>query len=236
MLRDRDLNAASVPKEVATEGHVPESGMAQAAVVSQRGILLEEVLRDLQTPVALLQLSLGVLEGDLASAAPDTRSALRDALRAGKRIQRYIDHFVTGQLLRDTSSRSIRAQTDLGALLRALVAEYEPAAIAQGCSLRCELLSPTPTLRSDETLLERLLQNVIESVLARCSRGAELVIVARGGSAAEVRVSLTAEPCSVEPDFAACEAIVRRLSGVVTWEAHSPTHSTWTIRLPSATL
>jgi K+-sensing histidine kinase KdpD len=235
-MRDPSVNAPSAPQEATAAGRSPEPGEAQAALASQRGVLLEEVLRDLQTPVAVLQLSLGVLSADLASAGPDTRSALRDAKRAGQRIQRYIDHLVAGQLLGDAGSRSIRAQVDLGALLGALVEEYEPAAIALGCRLRFELLPPAPTVRSDEILLERLLQNVIESVLARCSRGAELVIIARGGSAAEVRISLTGEPCLVGPELSGCERMLRRLSGAMTWEVHSPTHSSWTIRLPSATL
>ena len=142
MLREPDLNPPSAPQDAIVQGRVPEPGEAQAAVARQCGVFLEEVLRDLQTPVALLQLSLGVLSSDLATAEPDTRSALRDALHAGQRIQRYIDHFVAGQLVRDASSRSIRAQTDLGGLLRALVEEYKPNAITLGCSLRFELLPP----------------------------------------------------------------------------------------------
>jgi K+-sensing histidine kinase KdpD len=237
MLRDTHLDAPPAPHDALAGERASDASEPRAVAAGrQDSAVLEDVLRDLQTPVALLQLSLAVLSADLTSAAPDTRSALRDALGAGRRIQRYIDHFIAGELVRDASARALRAQTDLGALLRMLVAEYEQAALSLGCSLRLEVLSPSPTLRSDATLLERLFQNVIESALACCGSGAELSIVARGGTATDIRFSLTPGGSADEPDLSACAAILRRLSGVMMWDVQSATRSSWTIRLPSATL
>src|SRR5262245_48969857 len=61
--------------------------------------LLELTLHDLQSPVAILDVSMRLLASDLASASTDVQDTLRDARRATRRIRQYIDHLVVSERL-----------------------------------------------------------------------------------------------------------------------------------------
>src|SRR5882672_199133 len=58
---------------------------------------MQLALHDLQTPVAVLDLSMKLLADDLAGAGPEALATLRGAERAVRRIQQYIDHLVTSE-------------------------------------------------------------------------------------------------------------------------------------------
>jgi K+-sensing histidine kinase KdpD len=150
---------------------------------------LAYVLHDLQTPVAVLELSLALLDGDLASAQPDAHATLRDAQRAARRIREYIDHFVSSEIFGEAMRRRRRRKVELRALLKRIVEEATASSDATGVALDLDLpRRPVTCVRADEVLLERLFQNLLELFVADLGPGGRVAIGVRGGSVAEVRL------------------------------------------------
>ena len=147
------------------------------------------VLHDLQTPVALLELSLALLDGDLASAQPDAHATLRDAQWAARRIREYIDHFVSSEIFGEATLRRRRRKVELRALLKRIVEESTSRTDATGVALDLDVPKrPVTCVRADEVLLERLFQNLLEVFVADLQPPGRVAIRVQGGSVAEVRL------------------------------------------------
>lgn len=149
---------------------------------------IQLALHDLQTPVAVLDLSMKLLEEDLAGAGPEALATLRGAERAVRRIQQYIDHLVTSE--RSGSLRPRRERVDLVSLLKDVVADYSPHATTSGVALGLDVsAAQSLVLVADHTLLCRVFQNVIENSLRHAGKGGRVLVEAHAGtSVVEVRV------------------------------------------------
>src|SRR5215471_10518813 len=108
----------------------PRSDRSSASAGATQLEFVQLALHDLQTPVAVLDLSMKLLADDLAGAGPDALATLRGAERAVRRIQQYIDHLVTSE--RSGSLRPRRERVDLVSLLKDIVADYSPHAATTG--------------------------------------------------------------------------------------------------------
>ncbi|HEX7669855.1 MAG TPA: HAMP domain-containing sensor histidine kinase [Polyangiaceae bacterium] len=149
---------------------------------------LELALHDLQTPVAILDVSLTLLAGDLSPVNGEALATLRDAERAVRRIQQHIDHLVTSQRLFSGQMRPDRHRLDVARLLRDLVADYADHARALDVTLDLDLGRTSLVLDADHVLLSRIFQNLLENGLRHVERGGRLLLRARGGSVIEVQV------------------------------------------------
>jgi two-component system CheB/CheR fusion protein len=149
---------------------------------------IQLALHDLQTPVAVLDLSMKLLQDDLAAAGPEALATLRGAERAVRRIQQYIDHLVTSE--RGASLRPRRERVDLVSLLKDIVADYSPHATTSGVALGLDVSgAQSLVLIADQTLLCRVFQNVIENSLRHAGKGGRVLVEAHTGtSVVEVRV------------------------------------------------
>jgi signal transduction histidine kinase len=148
---------------------------------------IQLALHDLQTPVAVLDLSMKLLADDLAAAGPEALATLRGAERAVRRIQQYIDHLVTSE--RSGSLRARRERVDLVSLLKDIVADYSPHATTSGVALGLDVSgAQNLTLIADHTLLCRVFQNVVENSLRHAGKGGRVLVEAHAGTCVEVRV------------------------------------------------
>jgi len=162
------------------------SERAHSAAAAQLEFI-QLALHDLQTPVAVLDLSMKLLEDDLAGAGPEALATLRGAERAVRRIQQYIDHLVTSE--RTGSLRPRRERVDLVALLKDIVADYSPHAATSGVALGLDVSgAQSLVMIADQTLLCRVFQNVIENSLRHAGKGGRVLVEAHAGAAVEVRV------------------------------------------------
>ena len=158
---------------------------------------VELVLRDLQNPVTVLDASMTLLIQGLRSGDPDTRFAMRDAQRAVRRIQQYIDHLVTSTRVSDGSWRLQARRVEVGSLLADLVDEY--AHHARACEIDVELDLGRPstlTAMADDVLLHRAFRNLLESSMRRATSGGSVRVWARGGSVIEVRFCNSGPPAT----------------------------------------
>jgi two-component system, OmpR family, heavy metal sensor histidine kinase CusS len=144
-------------------------------------------LHDLQTPVAVLDLSMKLLAEDLAGAGPEAIATLRGAERAVRRIQQYIDHLVTSE--RTGPLRARRERVDVVSLLKDLVADYSHHAAVSGVALGLDVSgAQSLVLTGDQTLLCRVFQNLVENSLRHAGKGGRVLVEASIDGCVEVRV------------------------------------------------
>lgn len=166
-----------------------------------RAATLGAVLRDVQTPLAALELNLALLADDLESATGDALVSLRDARSAARRIRQYVDHFIESEIFGAAAMRRRRRRVDVGAVLQRLMEEYREHALEQAISLELELpAEPVICARGDEVLLERVFQNALEAVLCMPSNGGCVRIEARASSVVEIVFS-RATSATRQPDW-----------------------------------
>lgn len=146
-------------------------------------------MHDLQTPVAVLEVALRLLEEDLSPASDETRATLRGAQRAARRIQQHIDHLVTTERLSSGHLVPRRQRMDLAVTLKELVADYEEQASTLDVRVHLDL-GPKETLplRADPVLLVRIFQNLLENALRHGGKSGRVLIRARRRSTIEVEV------------------------------------------------
>jgi signal transduction histidine kinase len=148
---------------------------------------IQLALHDLQTPVAVLDLSMKLLEDDLAAAGPEAIATLRGAERAVRRIQQYIDHLVTSE--RTGPLRPRRERVDVVSLLKDTVADYANHAATSGVALGLDVSgAQSVILTGDNTLLCRVFQNVVENSLRHAGKGGRVLVEVHVGAAVEIRV------------------------------------------------
>lgn len=148
---------------------------------------IQLVLHDLQNPVAVLDASIRSLLSDFPDENPEATAMIRDAQRAGRRIQQYIDHLVTSAKVFNGPLRR-RDRVDVASLLTDLCEEYSCHASIAGSSLELDLgRRSSLSLRADTILLHRVFQNLLENSLRHARSGRRVLVRARGGSVIEVR-------------------------------------------------
>jgi two-component system CheB/CheR fusion protein len=189
-------------------GRARDRASTQAPTLSSQLEFIQLTLHDLQTPVAVLDMSMKLLADDLVAAGPDALATLRGAERAVRRIQQYIDHLVTSE--RSGPLRPKRERVDLVSLLKDVVADYAHHAAVSGIALGLDVGGAKGlALSGDTTLLCRVFQNLIENGLRHAGKGGRVLVDVRPGSVAEVRV------CNDGPSIprAEREAIFEKFSG-----------------------
>jgi signal transduction histidine kinase len=158
-----------------------------APALSPQLEFIQLTLHDLQTPVAVLDMSMKLLADDLVSAGPDALATLRGAERAVRRIQQYIDHLVTCE--RSGPLRPKRERVELVPLMKDLVADYAHHAAVSGIALGLDVSGAHGlTLSADTILLNRVFQNLVENGLRHAGKGGRVLVEVRAGAIAEVRV------------------------------------------------
>lgn len=154
-----------------------------------RSEFLELALHDLQSSVAVLDISTRLLIEDLAASDPDTQSTVADIQRAAFRVQQYIDHLVTSERLSSGRLTLRREHVELVPLLGVLVEDYARHAKVSSATVELDVgSSPRIDLRADEVLLRRIIQNLLENALRHVGKDGRVVIQARAGSVVEIRI------------------------------------------------
>jgi signal transduction histidine kinase len=157
---------------------------------------LQLALHDLQTPVAILDTSMKLLIGDFASADSETLLTLRDAQRAARRIQQYIDHLLTAERF----GRGLgvdRNPFDLSRMLADFADEYRGAALVSDATLDLDV-DLSMIVEGDVTLIRRVLQNLLENALRHVPSGGRILVEARFQEAFEIRICNDGPPVRLD--------------------------------------
>jgi two-component system CheB/CheR fusion protein len=166
-----------------------ESPRGSASDDMTRLVFLQLALHDLQSSVAVLDVSTTLLAEDLANADPTVRATLADVQRATFRVQQYIDHLVTSERLGSGRLHVRREHVELVPLLEAVIGDYTQHARA-GSAVVCLDIGASSKigLRGDAILLRRVIQNLLENALRHIGIGGRIFVQARVDSIVEIRV------------------------------------------------
>jgi len=234
-----------------------ESPRAGAGDDVTRVVFLQLALHDLQSSVAVLDVSSTLLEEDLSHANPSVRATLADIQRATFRVRQYIDHLVTSERLGSGRLHLQREPVELVPLLESVIGDYAQHARTVS-TVVCLDIGPSSAigLRGDSILLRRVIQNLLENALRHASKGGRILVQARAASIVEIRVCNDGPPI---PDALRerifdkfsdaanvkgatglglhfCRAAVTAHGGTITLE-HSPDWATcFVVRLPRASI
>jgi signal transduction histidine kinase len=200
MLNEHDLDepaeVSSVPQrassvEVVTHSKQAsgESSRTEAGDDMTRLVFLQLALHDLQSSVAVLDVSGTLLAEDLSKADPAVRTTLADLRRATFRVQQYIDHLVTSERLGSGRLHLRREHVELVPLLETVIGDYMQHARGAAAVVCLDIgTSPKIGLRGDTILLRRVMQNLLENALRHAGKGGRIFVQARATSVIEVRV------------------------------------------------
>lgn len=258
-----DLTEVPSTPRVSLVGVVPRprrtsSGTSRASTGDEGSRLefLQLTLHDLQSSVAVLDVSATLLAGDLADAEPSVRATLADIQRATFRVQQYIDHLVTSERLGSGGLEPRREHVELVALLESVAADYEQHARASSATIELDLGSSKIGLRADGVLLRRVVQNLVENALRHVEKGGRVLVQARAASIVELRVCNDGPPI---PEFVRdrifnmfhvtangrgvtglglhfCKAAVQAHGGTIALEEVSDGLTCFVVRLPRAAI
>jgi two-component system sensor histidine kinase KdpD len=174
----------SQPRQVSDE-----SSRAGTGDETTRMVFLQLALHDLQSSVAVLDVSSTLLADDLSKADPTVRATLADIRRASFRVQQYIDHLVTSERLGAGRLHVKREQIELVPLLETVMGDYTHHARTASAVMCLDIGTSTRIgLRGDTILIRRLVQNLLENSLRHVEKGGRILIQARAASIVEIRV------------------------------------------------
>ncbi len=154
-----------------------------AAAVRQLRLVADAVAHDLRTPLTVIR---GRLESAAHESRPERMSAeIASAIADVDELSRLVATTLDAAEAEAGAFRLTRSRVDLTALLDDLVELYEPAAAERGIAL---VVRPGPTvaLWADETLLKRVIVNLLDNALAHLPAGSHVTVAARTDAAGTV--------------------------------------------------
>ena len=201
-----------------------------------RSKFLAAASHDLRQPVQSLLLLIEVLKLRLSGTAMEQVTGLMETALDGLRI--LLDSLLDMSKLDAGFIAPSLEEVDVGALFARLGEEYRVRAIERGLELR--VVPTSVRLRSDVTLLERVLRNLLENALRYTAEGRILLGCRRGGAGLRIEVLDTGIGIAPEHHEAVFEefhqvgntardrsqglglglAIVRRLAGLLGGSIH----------------
>jgi signal transduction histidine kinase/ActR/RegA family two-component response regulator len=133
---------------------------------------LASASHDLRQPVQSLTLLMAVLKRQVGD-RPKASAVVQMAETSIKSLSEMLTGFLDISRLDAGVVQPVMASVDLGEIVTRLASEYQPRAAAEGLSLRCR---PRDVhARTDATLLERILRNLIENALRYTNKGGVLI-------------------------------------------------------------
>lgn len=150
--------------------------------------LIDMIVHDLQNPLSGISAAIEVIrsgEGVSASA----RQALQEAQRRCKDLSLMILNVLQVSRAETGDLQTYIETLDISELTREVASSFQAMADLEGRSISVEAAPRTP-LRSDQTLLRRILDNLLRNALRHTPRGTKVVIRVARDDGGRVRVSI----------------------------------------------
>jgi DNA-binding response OmpR family regulator len=152
--------------------------------------MIEFVVHDLKTPIAVIRTNLGWARDTLVAEAGAANEALDEAELATGRVLALASDLVTVSRLETQTLSPTMEDVALLPLLEEAAAACRPEAALRGARVRVEggVQESTPSARVDRTLMRRVFENLVDEALRVTDPNGEIVLVTR---ACEARVCHT---------------------------------------------
>ena len=167
----RDIQASDLSRRIALEG--PDDELTRlastfdemlerldSAFTSQRQFLAD-TSHDLRTPLAVIRSNVEVVASDPEASADEWREVGAIVQRNAEKMSGMIDDLLAAARLQTGKAQSVTV--DLGALIEAKAAEYDPIAAAGNVSI--EAISDSVYVEGVEVALDRALSNLLDNAI-----------------------------------------------------------------------
>ncbi|MDH7489640.1 MAG: ATP-binding protein [Anaerolineae bacterium] len=137
--------------------------------------LVSDVAHELRTPLSVLQGNLRAILDDVYPLNKEEIARLYDETRI---LARLVDDL---QELAQAEAGALRfniVPTDIGWMLQAAAARFEPAAEAKGIRLACEIPDGLPAALADPDRVSQILNNLITNALRHTPEGGQITVSA----------------------------------------------------------
>jgi two-component system phosphate regulon sensor histidine kinase PhoR len=166
----RELHATVVPMDppLADGGRavvVLSDRTRERAVERMRADFIANASHELRTPLASLMGFIDTLRGPAADDPPAQQRFLGIMAEQAARMNRLIDDLLSLSRIELTEHQAPAGRVDLVALLRELVAGFEPRLIARGVTLDLVLASGLPPVLGDADQLLQVAQNLLDNAV-----------------------------------------------------------------------
>ncbi len=152
-----------------------------AQTLHERGARIEDLdealRRFVQTTEIEVARPLTALETHLATAAAEpSRDTVREALSQAHRLSGEVENLMAATRLRMLPQAPPKTPFDLSAVVRRVVARHAPIADAGQVALRLSAPDAAVTVSGDESLIERVVANLVDNALRYNRAGGEAVV------------------------------------------------------------
>lgn len=193
------------------------------AYVRREKTLVALASHELRTPVAVIAGAVDVLEqrGTLGEADRDTVARIR---RATDEMRADVEALL--KLARRTDDAERSAPVDLGAAVRAVVAELESSAPEQSGRIDCRCDASAPSIVADPALVRMLLRNLVQNALRHTRQAVRIDVGGSGlriadegqGLPEHVRARLAGDVAGEVPEDGLGLFIVRLICERLGWQ------------------
>lgn len=159
--------------------------------------LIAFVVHDLKNPLAAVDANLQFLNRELKTSSEDVREALAEAHQSGRRLGKMIEDLLLISRLEEAKF-PLRIETiKVAKLLRELVTTYRQRAEEQSVLIDPPMLADVE-VHADRTLLQRVLENILDNALRHTPRNGKVGFAAREDGNVTIAVSNTGPSIPVE--------------------------------------
>ncbi len=141
--------------------------------------LTDMIVHDLQSPLSGISSALQVLSEKAGHFTPSERDALEEALSRCRDLSQMILNVLQVSRAEEGSIPTYFENVDLAALAREVAESFRRAARQGGRRIELEVPDRAPA-RTDQTLVSRILQNLIRNALRHTPSGTTVVVRAEG--------------------------------------------------------
>ena len=154
--------------------------------------LLADTSHELRTPLTLMIAPLQDLLTDEAGLSERVRRSIEGPLQSARRLAELVDQILTLSRLEAADVRLDLRPADLGALVRARVAAFGPAAECERIALTVEVPPAPVVVRLDPEAMTRIVDNLLSNAVKYTPGGGHVgVTLERQGASVELRVADT---------------------------------------------
>ncbi len=158
--------------------------------------MMQFLVHDLKNPLSVVHANLSWAREQLAGAGgeADLVGAMGDATEATRRLQRLVNDLLTVARLEESAFPLHLQSIEVVDLSREVAGAYTRRAVEQQVELALPRQQGAPRARADATLMQRVLENLLDNALRYTPIAGRVAIEVGGGAGVRIAVSNTGTP------------------------------------------
>lgn len=163
--------------------------------------LISNVSHDLRTPVASIQGYAETLLLKKDNIAPEERYKYLEIIYSScERLKKLVSDLFDLSKLQTNQIKLHPEQFSIAELISDIANKYRIISQKKGISINAFLPNENPIVEADITLIDRVLQNLIDNAIKFCKEGDYINVVIKTDQAGKVEISVTDSGAGIKPD------------------------------------